>query len=233
MWLKERCFHCDYKVFPVPHALPSSHVTLRRLLIPIRGSSFKPKAGINEIVICMNCHDLNDKLNCNFHTFHPVIPSGHCLAISASFVVSVLTCIKDLTETRGLGFKGGGGPGPGDAGWWSWLRPLDRHVQGGGSNASKDELLGSGRSLTNEDESYISLLIVEPGTTRDLLSTNPFCLTDSALGSLGSVKVQEHHLAELTSHASCLANTVTAPHTPASRLATGCQCLHSNNSTVC
>lgn len=182
----------------MPHALPSSHVTLRRLLIPIRESSFKPKAGINEILICMNCHDLNDKLNCNFRMFHPVIPSGYCLAISASFVVSVLTCIKDLTETGGLGFKGGG----------SWLRPLDRHVRGSGSNASKNKLLGSGCSLTNEDESYISLLIVEAGTMRGLLSANPFCLTDFALGSLGSVKVQEHHLAELTIHTSCLANTV-------------------------
>lgn len=139
-------------------------------------------------------------------------------------MVSVLTCIKDLTETKGLGFKRGGG---------SWLRPSDRHVRGRRSNASKDELLGPDCSLINEDESYISLLIVEAGTTRDLLSTDPFCLTDSALGSLASVKVQEHHLAELTIHTSCLANTVTTPHSPVSRLGTGCQCLHSNNSTAC
>jgi len=35
-----------------------------------------PRPEINEILICMNYHDLNDKLKCNFHTFHPVIPFG-------------------------------------------------------------------------------------------------------------------------------------------------------------
>lgn len=61
--------------------LSSSNVILTKLHTPTRATLFKPKAGINEILICMNYHDLNDKLNCNFHTFRPVIPFGFLLSL--------------------------------------------------------------------------------------------------------------------------------------------------------
>lgn len=61
-------------------ARSSAHVILTRLHTPTRETPFKPKAGIIKILICMNYHDPNDKLNCNFHTFRPVIPFGFFLS---------------------------------------------------------------------------------------------------------------------------------------------------------
>lgn len=86
-------------------AQSSSHVTLKRLHTPIRETPFKPKAGINEILICMNYHDLNDKLNCNFHTFRPVIPFGLLLSHFCKLGVSEPARIKDLTKARGFSIK--------------------------------------------------------------------------------------------------------------------------------
>lgn len=93
----------------------------------------------------MNCHDPNDKLNCNFHTFHVASllpytppPTPHILvdpspAASARFVLPLLTCSKDVTESRGLGLKGAR----------SRLRPPDRRVGKDGSGASRDLLLAA------------------------------------------------------------------------------------------
>lgn len=87
------------------HHTFSSRVNLTRLHTPTRATPFKPKAGINEILICMNYHDLNDKLNCNFHTFRPVIPFGFLLSLFRMLGASEPSRIKGLTKTRGFSIK--------------------------------------------------------------------------------------------------------------------------------
>lgn len=85
--------------------LPLLRMILTRLHTPKRATSFKPKAGINEILICMNYHDLNDKLNCNFHTFRPVIPFGFLLSLFCWLGAAEPSHIKDLMKTRGFSIK--------------------------------------------------------------------------------------------------------------------------------
>lgn len=168
----------------------------------------------------MNCHDPNDKLNCNFHTFHPANPPSppHLLvdpsqAIFARFVLPLLTCSKDVTKSRGLGFKGAR----------SWLRPSDRHVSKDRSGASKDLLLGSDCSLTNEHEGWGE-------NHKGFVDHQPLSAWCSALGSLKPPQVQEHYVAQLTNHPSCAANS---PHRPVSRLDSSFWRPHSKDLSSC
>lgn len=79
----------------------------------------KPKAGINEILICMNYHDLNDKLNCNFHTFRPVIPFGFLQAFSAGSGILSQVLSKTWWKPEDSASKSG-----------SWRRLWDRRASG-------------------------------------------------------------------------------------------------------
>lgn len=91
------CFLCNHIILFAWDPDKTAH--------PYKSNTIKPKARINEILICMNYHDLNDKLNCNFHTFGPVIPFGFLLSLFCRLGPAEASCIKDLTKIRGFSIK--------------------------------------------------------------------------------------------------------------------------------
>lgn len=69
----------------------------------------------------MNYHSLNDKLNCNFHTFCPVIPFGFIQSLSPGLTASEQSLLKHVMKTRGVRIRGR----------HLVVRPRDRHASGG------------------------------------------------------------------------------------------------------